>query len=158
MSWFRNTPISRKFTFAFGVVCALCILLGAYIFITFRGIAERSADVSGTSFPALVHLSDDTYCHDPGPARGPEHSVMPDASLLGRPHRETPEAAWPVQGCCRSLRASDPNGAGTYILSRVFGVVLKVSGRQQPSVGNGRHRQDRRCDRPSAIRMLRLLL
>jgi hypothetical protein len=28
MSVIRNLPISRKFTYAFGIVCILCILLG----------------------------------------------------------------------------------------------------------------------------------
>ena len=58
MSAIRNIPIARKFTYAFGIVCGLCILLGAYTFTTFRGIAAKSANVSETSFPALVHLSD----------------------------------------------------------------------------------------------------
>ena len=39
MQWLRNLPVSRKFIFAFGIVCALCIVLGTYAFITFRGIA-----------------------------------------------------------------------------------------------------------------------
>ena len=30
MSWARNLPLSRKFTYAFGIVCALCLVLGIY--------------------------------------------------------------------------------------------------------------------------------
>ena len=58
MQWLRNLPISRKFTFAFGAVCCLCILSGTFSFITFRSISEKCADVSEISFPVLVHLSD----------------------------------------------------------------------------------------------------
>jgi methyl-accepting chemotaxis protein len=58
MSMIRNLPLSRKFTWAFGTVCGLCILLGAYTFITFRGIAEKSIDTSGNSFPSVLVLSD----------------------------------------------------------------------------------------------------
>ena len=58
MQWLRNLPISRKFFFAFGIVCGLCVVLGTYTFITFRDIAQKSREVSGTSFPALVHLAD----------------------------------------------------------------------------------------------------
>ena len=58
MSWLRNLPISRKFAFAFGVVCGLCILLGAYTFFTFKSIATKSADVSASSLPALLHIAD----------------------------------------------------------------------------------------------------
>jgi methyl-accepting chemotaxis protein len=54
----RNLPIARKFTFAFGIVCCLCVALGIYTFLTFRSIAEKSTDVSGKDFPALVHLGE----------------------------------------------------------------------------------------------------
>jgi methyl-accepting chemotaxis protein len=54
MQWLRNLPISRKFTLAFGIVCGLCIVLGAYTFISFRSIAAKSADVSQNHFPSLV--------------------------------------------------------------------------------------------------------
>ncbi len=58
MAWLKNLPISRKFIVAFGIVCGLCILLGAYTFFTFRDIAKKSLEVSGNNFPALVHLAD----------------------------------------------------------------------------------------------------
>jgi methyl-accepting chemotaxis protein len=57
MQWLRNLPVSRKFIAAFGIVCGLCIVLGVYTFITFRGIATRSADVSGNSLPSLIALA-----------------------------------------------------------------------------------------------------
>jgi methyl-accepting chemotaxis protein len=53
MSWARNLPLSRKFTLAFGVVCALCLVLGVYTSITFRSIAGENAVVSENSFPSL---------------------------------------------------------------------------------------------------------
>ncbi|MDR3726754.1 MAG: methyl-accepting chemotaxis protein [Terracidiphilus sp.] len=58
MQWLRNLPVSRKFIFAFGIVCSLCIVLGAYSFITFRSIARESGDVSDNAFPAVVALAD----------------------------------------------------------------------------------------------------
>jgi methyl-accepting chemotaxis protein len=58
MSVLRNIPIARKFVLAFGVVCALCLALGTYSFLTFRSIAASSEDVSTNGFPAVVALSD----------------------------------------------------------------------------------------------------
>jgi methyl-accepting chemotaxis protein len=58
MAWLRNLPVSRKFTYAFGIVCGLCILLGAYTFITFHDIAAKSVDVSDNALPALAALAD----------------------------------------------------------------------------------------------------
>jgi methyl-accepting chemotaxis protein len=53
----RNLPVARKFTFAFGIVCCLCIALGIYTFFTFRGIAQQNTEVSETSFPAIVQVT-----------------------------------------------------------------------------------------------------
>jgi len=58
MSAFRNLPIARKMMVAFGLVCTLCILLGGYTVITFRGIAARVADISENSLPSVVQLTD----------------------------------------------------------------------------------------------------
>ncbi len=58
MSWVRNLPLSQKFTYAFGLVCALCLVLGIYTFFTFRGIAQKSAEVSGNHLPSLIHIAD----------------------------------------------------------------------------------------------------
>ncbi|MGD0547340.1 MAG: MCP four helix bundle domain-containing protein, partial [Terracidiphilus sp.] len=57
MQWLRNLPISRKFIAAFGIVCGLCIVLGVYSFITFRGIAIKSKDVSDNALPSLIALA-----------------------------------------------------------------------------------------------------
>jgi methyl-accepting chemotaxis protein len=58
MNWLRNLPISRKFAFAFGIVCLLCTFLGIYSFITLRSFANLNADVSNNSLPSLIALSD----------------------------------------------------------------------------------------------------
>jgi methyl-accepting chemotaxis protein len=58
MSWARNVPLSRKFTYAFGIVCALSLLLGIYTILTFHSIALRSQDVSEDAFPSVTDLSD----------------------------------------------------------------------------------------------------
>jgi len=57
MDWLKNLPVSRKFLYAFGIVCVLCVLLGGYTSITFRGIAAKSVDVSDNSFPSVLALS-----------------------------------------------------------------------------------------------------
>jgi len=57
MSAFRNLPVARKFMAAFGLVCLLCILLGAYTLVTLRSIAKDSADVSDNAIPSLLVLS-----------------------------------------------------------------------------------------------------
>jgi methyl-accepting chemotaxis protein len=58
MSAIRNLPVARKFMVAFGLVCTLCILLGAYTLLTFRTIAKDSADVSDSAIPAVLALGD----------------------------------------------------------------------------------------------------
>jgi methyl-accepting chemotaxis protein len=58
MSWARNLPLSRKFTAAFGVVCALCLILGVYTFLAFHNIAQKSAEVSVNHLPSLVYIGD----------------------------------------------------------------------------------------------------
>ena len=57
MQWLRNLPIARKFLLAFGLVCCLSVLLGAYTIETFRGISVSAIDVSGNSFPSVLALS-----------------------------------------------------------------------------------------------------
>ncbi len=57
MIWLRNLPIARKFIFAFGIVCALCVALGIFTFLTFRDIAARTAQVSERSLPAVIDLA-----------------------------------------------------------------------------------------------------
>jgi methyl-accepting chemotaxis protein len=58
MSAIRNLPIARKFTFAFGLICILCIGLGTYTFFTLRNVVAGAADVSGDTFPSVVHLGE----------------------------------------------------------------------------------------------------
>ena len=58
MQWLRNLPISRKFLFAFGIVCSLCILLGTYTSFMFRSIATANREVSELEIPAIIYLSD----------------------------------------------------------------------------------------------------
>src|SRR3954451_1213783 len=56
MSVYRNLPIARKFALSFGLVCMLCIILGAYSYFTFRSIVTSSVAVSENTFPAVVAL------------------------------------------------------------------------------------------------------
>jgi methyl-accepting chemotaxis protein len=56
MSWIRSQPISRKITYAFGIVCLLCLMLGTYNVLSFRGVAKNSAFYSRTSLPALINI------------------------------------------------------------------------------------------------------
>ncbi len=57
MSAIQNIPIARKFTFAFGLVCAMCILLGIYTFFTFSNITSKALDVSEDSIPSITYLT-----------------------------------------------------------------------------------------------------
>jgi methyl-accepting chemotaxis protein len=58
MSVLRDIPISRKFAYAFGLVCLLCVALAIYTFSTFHSISTESTDVSVNGFPSVVALSD----------------------------------------------------------------------------------------------------
>jgi methyl-accepting chemotaxis protein len=58
MSLARNIPIARKFALAFGMVCALCLALGLFSFLTFRSIATETADVSSNSMPSIIYLAE----------------------------------------------------------------------------------------------------
>jgi methyl-accepting chemotaxis protein len=57
MHWLRNLPVSRKFLYAFGLVCGLCVALGIYTFVTFRSIAQRNAEVSESDLPSVIALA-----------------------------------------------------------------------------------------------------
>jgi methyl-accepting chemotaxis protein len=57
MHWLRCLPVARKFLYAFGLVCGLCIALGIYSYATFHAIATSSADVSKDSFPSVVMVA-----------------------------------------------------------------------------------------------------
>jgi len=58
MSWARNLPLSRKFTYAFSVVCALSLIMSVYTFTTFRSIVQESQDVSEDAIPSIAALAD----------------------------------------------------------------------------------------------------
>jgi methyl-accepting chemotaxis protein len=58
MSVIRNIPIGRKFTLAFGLVCAFCIGLGLFTFVTLRDISGKTTNVSQNALPSIVLLSD----------------------------------------------------------------------------------------------------
>ena len=57
MSVIRNTPTARKFAGAFGLVCTLCLGLGTYSLVNFRSLAESNGDVSESTFPSVVDLT-----------------------------------------------------------------------------------------------------
>ncbi len=56
MSVIRNLPVSRKFAYAFGVVCSLSILLGTWSFMTFHSVAMSSVDLTDNALPSVVAL------------------------------------------------------------------------------------------------------
>ncbi len=58
MSVYRNIPIARKFALAFGLVCALCIALGAYTYFTLRSIDLQTKDESLSSLPSVVDIAE----------------------------------------------------------------------------------------------------
>jgi methyl-accepting chemotaxis protein len=58
MSSLNNLPIARKFAYAFGSVCILCVTLGIYTFLTFRQMTEKALDISNDALPSMVAISD----------------------------------------------------------------------------------------------------
>jgi methyl-accepting chemotaxis protein len=58
MSAIRNVPIGYKFVAAFGLVCLLCIALGAYTFFALHGISVQNVEVRDNALPSIVQLSD----------------------------------------------------------------------------------------------------
>jgi methyl-accepting chemotaxis protein len=56
--WLRNLPVSRKITYAFGIVCCLSVLLGTITFSSFRGITEQNDYLSKNSFPSVTGLAE----------------------------------------------------------------------------------------------------
>ena len=58
MSWAINVPLSRKFTYAFGIVCGLCLVVGIYTLVTFLSVSQKSRSVSEDAFPSVADLSD----------------------------------------------------------------------------------------------------
>jgi len=56
MSFVRNLPIARKFTYAFGIISLLCVGLAVYTLMTLRGITVRAIDVGNEAVPSIVHL------------------------------------------------------------------------------------------------------
>ena len=57
MSFVRNFPIGRKFTWAFGIISVMCIGLAVSSFFTLRGIAVRAYGVRSVSVPSIADLA-----------------------------------------------------------------------------------------------------
>ena len=57
MSYVRNIPLARKFTYSFGIVCFLCVALGLFTFLSNRAITHRAQDVAANAFPSVASLS-----------------------------------------------------------------------------------------------------
>jgi len=51
-------PVSRKFTFAFGLICLLCVTLGVVVFAAFHSVSADVIDVRDHSVPSIVLLAD----------------------------------------------------------------------------------------------------
>ncbi len=54
MSWANNLPLFRKFLYAFGVICALCLLMGVFTALTLHSIASSNTEVSDHRLPMLI--------------------------------------------------------------------------------------------------------
>jgi len=57
IQWLRNLSIARKFTVAFGMVCVLCLFLGAYSFFALQSIVAKSRDTRDVALPSVIQLS-----------------------------------------------------------------------------------------------------
>src|ERR1035438_3226069 len=58
MSFVRNLPNARKFTYAFGIICLLCAGLAGYSFFTLRGIAAKAADIGDNGVPSVINVAE----------------------------------------------------------------------------------------------------
>ena len=58
MSGFRDLPVAKKFVLAFGLICALCVAVGAHMFVTFRGISSRTTSISEDTLPSLIAFAE----------------------------------------------------------------------------------------------------
>lgn len=56
MSVIRNMSIARKMTFAYGLVCTLCLGLGAFTFVVFEDINAKNVYVSEDCIPSVIDL------------------------------------------------------------------------------------------------------
>jgi methyl-accepting chemotaxis protein len=57
MSVIHNISLQHKFTYAFGIVCGLCILQGNFTYFSFRRAVARCADLGENAIPSLVQFS-----------------------------------------------------------------------------------------------------
>ncbi|MFZ0630719.1 MAG: methyl-accepting chemotaxis protein [Acidobacteriaceae bacterium] len=57
MSVARNLPVARKFTYAFGIICLLCIGLAVYSFLTMHNITDMASGVRSVNIPSVVDLA-----------------------------------------------------------------------------------------------------
>jgi methyl-accepting chemotaxis protein len=57
MSIAHDMPLARKFALAFSLVCCLCLGLGAYTFVTLRGLDARSEGIGEDDFPSMIQLA-----------------------------------------------------------------------------------------------------
>ena len=53
----NDIPVARKFHYAFGLVCLLCVLLGVYSFFVFNSVSKQAEKVSSDDFPSVITLS-----------------------------------------------------------------------------------------------------
>ena len=56
MTFFRNLPVARKFTVAFGLVCLLVFASAAFTIVAFRMVTARATDVRDNALPSLIAL------------------------------------------------------------------------------------------------------
>jgi methyl-accepting chemotaxis protein len=53
----HNIPIARKFIYAFGLVCALCVGLGIYTAHTLTSVTQKAAEIGEHDLPAIGYLT-----------------------------------------------------------------------------------------------------
>ena len=56
MTLFRNLPVARKFTVAFGLVCLLVFASAAFTIFAFRMVTAKATDVRDNALPSLIAL------------------------------------------------------------------------------------------------------
>ncbi len=56
MTFFRNLPVSRKFTVAFGLVCLLVLSSAVFTILAFHSVTVKATDVRDNALPSIIAL------------------------------------------------------------------------------------------------------
>lgn len=134
MSVVRNLPIARKFTYAFGIVCILCVALGIESYVTFRGLSTRGVTIAEADLPSIADLS--TIRADVNQVRRSDLALLlcdsPVCTARESASREKAIADFQIQlAAYQPLASSDQTRAFTRTFSSGFSQYTDIGNRAQ---------------------------